>query len=523
MPLKLITHKFGTAVHQDEEGHLLPGQTDQGQPDQGQSANNDEDFHWEYKLNLFSAFASLFSFILLVSIRRALVFEFQTWAPFTTSVRSHTSIDLVQNFTNHYENVCEDKNLSIAKFDVNVTNNDKQVTRYLVMPMAYEIEKVPASFLLMWVLAVSAAFQTYRGRFLPAWKELKDEHPMMAWGIILVPHFIAHGAMMGQVNQNALLHELNRWIFLLSLFFICMWIIVNPLAKEEYTNTKPDFGRWFEYILTAPVQVVLVAMSVWSRDRSTLYALFAAQASMIICGVVMEAVIDSIYETNPQGPEPTAQRNRDVRTARGTLFTAWITFALIWYVLISQFLRQGQIDGMCDDCGGFIEQCPYVWYSESNTFNENQTKSKLDFSASYAKYFDNAIETTIPGTNETYRNHTANDLNVTQIRDKFCNACPTKKPDDMCKIVGDQCVGRSNIPPAVTYIVFAQCFFFASFGIVQTMQYALSSNVTNVEEQKNVWYTVSIAYAVLSVVAKTTLEIAFLAMLAQMPESKVSA
>jgi len=176
-----------------------------------------------------------------------------------------------------------------------------------------------------------------------------------------------------------------------------------------------------------------------------------------------------------------------VRTARGTLVIAWVTFALIWYVLISQFLRQGHIDGKCDDCGSYRTDCPIL------TFQDIVNRS---------------ISTNSSG-------------NSTVI--PTCQSCPITAPNNMCKIADGKCVGRSNIPPAVSYIVFAQCFLFASFGIVQTIQYVFSSMVETPVERQNAWYAVSIAYAVLSVVAKTTLEIAFLAMLAQMPESVVSA
>jgi ferredoxin len=316
------------------------------------------------------------------------------------------------------------------------------------------------------------------------------------------------------------MERVNIAIFVISLLVLCLLIIIHPFA-EDYQNTTPDIGRWFEYTLTAPVQVLLVALSVWSRDRSTLYALFAAQASMMLCGVVMEECIEEIYENNATEDEdaPSDKRKRVVRTARGTLVIAWVTFALIWYVLISQFLRQGHIDGKCDDCGSYIEYCPYQWDSATNTFN-NKTKSTFDPKASYASFFSAHLNTTIKATDAT---DTAHVLNATQIHDKFCKACPTKAPDDMCKIAEDQCVGRSNTPPAVSYIVFAQCLLFASFGIVQTIQYVSSSMVETPAERQNAWYAVSIAYAVLSVTAKTTLEIAFLAMLAQMPESVVSA
>lgn len=469
-------------ISDSEQAPLVPDSTANSD-----TSDDDEDGHWEYKLNLFSASASLLSLIILLMIDRAMLFKFQTWAPFTTSVRSATSVGLVRNFTSHYEEVCEITNLSIAKFDVNVSNDGK-ISSYLVMPLAYEVQQVPASLLLIWVLAVSAAYQTYRGRFLPF---LRNEDLVNRfWSMVLIIglHAVVHATIIGRVVRLELMEKVNIGIFVISLLVLCLLIIIHPFA-EDYQNTTPDVGRWFEYTLTAPLQVLLVALSVWSRDRSTLYALFAAQASMMLCGVVMEECIEEIYEkNNEEDPDaPSDKRKRVVRTARGTLVIAWVTFALIWYVLISQFLRQGHIDGKCDDCGSYRTDCP------TETFQDIFNRSNFTNSSGNS--------TVIP----------------------TCQSCPITAPDDMCKIADGKCVGRSNIPPAVSYIVFAQCFLFASFGIVQTIQYVFSSMVETPAERQNAWYAVSIAYAVLSVVAKTTLEIAFLAMLAQMPESVVSA
>ena len=470
-----------------EQAPLVPDSTANSD-----TSDDDEDGHWEYKLNLFSAAASLLSLLILLMIDRAMLFKFQTWAPFTTSVRSATSVGLVRNFTSHYEEVCEITNLSIAKFDVNVSNDGK-ITSYLVMPLAYDVQQVPASPLLIWVLAVSAAYQTYRGRFLPLLRNEQLVNRFWSMFCIIVLHLIVHATIIGRLVELELMEKVNIAIFVISLLILCLLIIIHPFA-EDYQNNTPDVGRWFEYTLTAPVQVVLVALSVWSRDRSTLYALFAAQASMMLCGVVMEECIEEIYETNEvEDPDqPSDKRKRVVRTARGTLVIAWVTFALIWYVLISQFLRQGHIDGKCDDCGSYRTDCP-VLTSPTLTFQDIVNRS---------------ISTNSSG-------------NSTVI--PTCQSCPITAPDDMCKIADGKCVGRSNIPPAVSYIVFAQCFLFASFGIVQTIQYVFSSMVNSEEDREKFWYGVSIAYAVLSVTAKTTLEIAFLAMLAQMPESVVGA
>jgi len=109
-----------------------------------------------------------------------------------------------------------------------------------------------------------------------------------------------------------------------------------------------------------------------------------------------------------------------------------------------------------------------------------------------------------------------------------CNACPTTAPNDVCKIDKDgKCAGRSEIPPAVLFIVGSQCLAFASFGVVITMQFVISFAIHDKKDDppnsEAAWYAVAMVYAVLSVTAKITLEIGFLVMLSQMPETTLRA
>ena len=70
----------------------------------------------------------------------------------------------------------------------------------------------------------------------------------------------------------------------------------------------------------------------------------------------------------------------------------------------------------------------------------------------------------------------------------------------------------------MVWILATQCILFGLFGVVQTLQLLLSGNVHGQQGAAEAWYTMSFSYAVLSVTAKTTLEIGFLFMLSQMPE-----
>jgi len=103
-------------------------------------------------------------------------------------------------------------------------------------------------------------------------------------------------------------------------------------------------------------------------------------------------------------------------------------------------------------------------------------------------------------------------------------ACPTTGQDDYCMLGEDsKCSARSQNPSAVTFIIASQCLAFAMFGVVLTVQLAFAPGTQGTSKEEAAWYTVAMLYAVLSVTAKTSLEIGFIVMLTQMPESTLRA
>ena len=44
--------------------------------------------------------------------------------------------------------------------------------------------------------------------------------------------------------------------------------------------------------------------------------------------------------------------------ALATLVIAWVTFALIWFVIVTQFQRQSHTAGQCDNCASYPAVCP---------------------------------------------------------------------------------------------------------------------------------------------------------------------
>jgi hypothetical protein len=123
------------------------------------------------------------------------------------------------------------------------------------------------------------------------------------------------------IFQNQYLHLL--WIFAVTCF--CQWtrfrnnfetVALVPLSADAessikpwydpssfvlgsgdtYNPTGPDVGRWIEYALTSPWQVVIVAVNVGIDDFRFLAILWNLQCVMMLQGFLIELCIDKIWE-----------------------------------------------------------------------------------------------------------------------------------------------------------------------------------------------------------------------------------
>ena len=333
--------------------HLTPDELDEIDRNASQT---------EYYINLASAVISILALVVLSTQTRALRFNFQTWVSFIPAVRHNESMGILKHFATDIEEVCDIHNLSISTLNMQIDHKTHNST-YVVMPMAYQTEHVPAALLLIWVLAISAAFQTYRAKWM--YKIQRMYNPWLGYLILLAPHCAIHIVFIFRIALLEVegLTGLEKAAFLIVLPVTCIGIIIFPFT---YTNNTPDFGLWLEYMLTAPIMIAIIAMSVWLRDRSTLIALGAAQACMLLCGVVIEGCIQTIYDTNRGGVMQNLEttplvsnesqqdqdteddlhakmfdRNVHVKTraqheAVATLVVAWVTFILIWFVIVTQ-------------------------------------------------------------------------------------------------------------------------------------------------------------------------------------------
>jgi hypothetical protein len=98
-----------------------------------------------------------------------------------------------------------------------------------------------------------------------------------------LPEHAALGGLAG-VDGFALLAV----VFMASFVAQCRWSLRMVRERALETLRQPSLERWIEYVLTSPLQVVLVAMCVAVRDVQTVGLLFAAHLACVLLGFVLE-------------------------------------------------------------------------------------------------------------------------------------------------------------------------------------------------------------------------------------------
>jgi len=442
-------------------------------------------------INELSAFVSLAGLVVLLLNTNAMLFEFVSWQHFIPTARNPSTVQHMQDFRAELEGQCDIPHLAIASFEVRIKTDGVEHT-HSAMPLAFETTAFNPSLLLIWVLAWSAGFQSYRSTMLYRALDLRatsrppgrlERLSLSVW-LAVAAHVLLWVRVFSL--KTLAMHNGSKIVFLFVTSVVAFWPV---LSGAQYRADRPDYGRWLEYSLTAPLQIVIVACAVWIRDRATLYALFSAQATLMVCGALIEECVQRIYRCNEKTshytevieshPETSMfdsgsdsedessnrlltahiaskQRRRStaVYTTLSVLSLAWSSFVVIWYIVITQFQRQSKHAGACDACA----------------------------------------------------RHTA-------------ATCPTTGSADVCELAAGTCQGRNDIPAAVRWIVATQCLLFGLFGLVQSLQIYRMRGVSTREQARSAWLGVSYYYAILSVTAKSVLEIGFLVMLSQMPGS----
>ena len=225
----------------------------------------------------------------------------------------------------------------------------------------------------------------------------------------------------------------------------------------DYCNPEsgPEFSRWLEYALTSPLQVLLVALAFRITNIDVLLGYFGMQLALVIMGYDIEKQIHKQYKRSISVADvPKKNRFYHVLHAWGVPDIRGFVYLLVCWTL--HLLIWG---------------IPGLWHSDF---------IRWGISGDYA------------------------------YAHKYQKACFHDEEFQM--------------PAAVDVIFWSQYILFTVFGVVCSAQFVLafvrplprnerSEDATGKTAMQKRWRTVSMWYAILSVSAKTLLEVGFLMLL----------
>ena len=146
--------------------------------------------------------------------------------------------------------------------------------------------------------------------------------------------------------------EFNPWLVLLWIF------AVSALFQSArgwgwgnivYNPHRPDFWRWLEYALTAPFQIILIGTSVFINERAQVMNMAGLQAALVLLGYMNEKRIDSFYKRaiKKAGELSAPAGTKMWKLWIQTLF-CWVFFIIIWYTIIARFELQKKNISDCE-------------------------------------------------------------------------------------------------------------------------------------------------------------------------------
>lgn len=158
---------------------------------------------------------------------------------------------------------------------------------------------------------------------------------------VVMPYSVE--AKIGILGPLLHLWPLLFWIYIWSL--ICQWHRAHSLEGLYKPWKGPDFGRWLEYLLTSPLQIVVVSMSFQFVTVDTLFGLFGMQAALVLLGYSIEQQIKKVYKrrvlraaVSPDFEAPSPSRmhhllwNWGVKDVRLLVYlvVTWLLHVFIW-------------------------------------------------------------------------------------------------------------------------------------------------------------------------------------------------
>lgn len=136
-----------------------------------------------------------------------------------------------------------------------------------------------------------------------------------------------------------------------------------------YDQKKPDFWRWVEYAATSPFQILLIANSVLITDRGKLLGLMGAQAALVMLGCINEHIMDKCFKKMIKAWQQKKQDKQNLQwpsmagnnflKIRILLVVSWLVFVSIWWSILSAFERQERNTYTCN----YKERMPAaIWF-----------------------------------------------------------------------------------------------------------------------------------------------------------------
>ena len=135
-----------------------------------------------------------------------------------------------------------------------------------------------------------------------------------------------------------------------------------------YEPYKPDFWRWAEYTLTAPLQIILIANSTLIIERSVVFNLVAAQVGLVLLGYVNELNLDKVWKRCKKTDHWELNIFCAAAKLAFSLIASWFVFVTMWWTIIARFDRQWQNGKDCEFEDTMPDAVRFIVWSQALLF-----------------------------------------------------------------------------------------------------------------------------------------------------------
>ena len=109
----------------------------------------------------------------------------------------------------------------------------------------------------------------------------------------------------------------------------------RSVSWVHYSAKAPDPSRWYEYIMTSPFQIVLVAICFHVRESKFLIVLAMLQVALVAMGYPIECELQR-FATHKTLKRESAEDKFDKTSLCILLVVAWAIHFVIWGSIWSQ-------------------------------------------------------------------------------------------------------------------------------------------------------------------------------------------